>query len=323
MKKEINYSGETRFKQAHLNYFATKWKRLDVRGKSSKELKDIINELHKCNRYLLRCIKSLDYKESEARKAGTAGKQAQKQADHKLITKAKRAERVIARQNARKLVVEAKSVLQSKISDLLSNIRQLRNRIAKGLMRERSLRAEISSLKKQLESKPDKQLASQFFIDLANEYKDKYDKEKIRANRNLMKKQRQKIVKKEVVVAVEKPRSLEEIKALKFKQYVDQPIDKRMVNTSDIALKTILFFKDSDLTLDEMQILFKGVLIGTFTSKQIELKPRVLAKLERKGYLSRDKTGIANASHYWFLTISGEKIVSDFKNYLSYGKTKL
>lgn len=323
MKKEINYSGETRFKQAHLNYFATKWKRLDIRGKSSKELKDIINELQKVNRYLLRCVKTLDYKESEAKKLGTVIKNKQKQEDNRAITRAKRYERVIARQNARKLVTEAKSILQSKISDLLSNIRQLRSRIAKGLMRERALRATIRELQKQLEAKPSKDLASQFMVDEVNHWKSKYDEARIRANKTLMRKQRVKTVKTKVIVEVERKRTAEEISALKLKRYLDQPLDKKIANASDIALKSVNFLQSKNLDFVDAQILFKGILFKSFNAKDVGVRNVRLAKMEEKGYISRDKTGLIHLSYYWFLTTKGLELVRDFNKYISNGKNEL
>lgn len=322
-KKEIIYAGEKRYKQAHLNYFATKWKRLDLRGKSSKDLKDIINELLKAQRYLLRCIRALDYKESQAKKSVTAVKNKQKSEDNKLVTQAKRTERLIAKENAKKSITEVKNAFKREISDLLSKIRYLRGRIAGGLLRERSLRAEVRSLKDQLDYAKKQESPTEYLVSQVNYWKDKFDEANSRANKNLMRRQRRKVVKKVVKEIVEKPRSQQEMRALKSIKFLDQPLPDRILNTADIALKTATFMESNKIDHAELAVIMKGQILKSFTPRQIGYPNRRLAKLMEKGYLSRDSTGVQDASKYYFLTPMSVELIKAFEKEVLYGKSKI
>lgn len=320
MAKETIYNGEVRYKKATLNHFATKWLRLDVRGKSSKELKEVIVELKKVNKYMYRCITALDYKEGEARKKVTQVKNEEHKRSNKEISRVKTLERIRHKELQRKSVREAESVLKSEIRDLLRQLARLKLRLAASLNREKAFKDKLAEV-----SYPgmDAGFANQYFIDLANEWKDKFDEASDRARKNLMKKQRVKTVKEKVVVEIERKKTVEDFRAEKLLSYVSKPLSDRVVNITDTVLKIVSFLSEKDIPLNDINMIIKGNIMSTFTAQSIGVKSRTLLSMEAKGWFSKGNTGIGNRQNYWFLTTDATKLIKELMDYMSYGKTKL
>jgi hypothetical protein len=104
----------------------------------------------------------------------------------------------------------------------------------------------------------------------------------------------------------------------RFMRYQGKRLDERLVNMSEIAVKSTMWTRDNGLTNTQLSALMEINLKGS--SQRVELTGvtnTVLKGLEDQGYLNSVYT---NAIKYYFLTATGEQKCKDYMNFLSYGK---
>lgn len=123
--------------------------------------------------------------------------------------------------------------------------------------------------------------------------------------------------KREPKVVKEKPLPGE----IRIKNMLNKPIDERLLNITDLTIKTQVFIKDRGFTMGQLTALSQvGLYPKVRKSDIVGQDKEVLKTLESKGLISSQYLGAGRNEKYWYITPDGEQALKDFKNYLSYGK---
>ena len=110
--------------------------------------------------------------------------------------------------------------------------------------------------------------------------------------------------------------------AKRLERIVDKGVSEKMVNNLEYVTRTAIFLKSSKLTIDNLALLTRCEMLGNVKSRDLGVTYKVLGTLTEQGYLNVS-TELKGSTKYWYLSLKGQQLIKDYKNYLSYAKSVL
>ena len=263
-------------------YTYSKWGRYDPRGKGSAEKTEMINELRTVVQILSKRIDKI-------KAASAYSKQLWEEEKKAILQKARE-----DKQEALKELRREKNKEKTEERRALG-VKSLKSKLATRDARLASVEKEKDELKKELRlaKRREERLRKRVDASLA-QLKKKWDK---------------RIVEKEVVP--------EELRA--YLKFIEKPFDRRGLNAVEVAVKTTRFITNNNLKPDDLGVLSELNVYGAVTADKIDTKvtKTTLSSMVKRGLLNKQMVG---GKANYFLTAGGEEIITNYINYISYGK---
>jgi chromosome segregation ATPase len=268
--------------------FYSEFKRYDARGKSSKVMRTMIEELLSNVRYQVSRYRKLWWHIHMVKLAFKEYKKEATKREKRLKILIEKTE-----QAKQKATTTIRETYKRKLTNVRNKVNTRDNRVE-------ILNQELETFAQEKKTK-DREIAKL----LRQHERDESEKKEIRSRKRRV-----------VVKKVEQPLPLE-VKQMQAR--LAKPAHKRGIDILDISTKLTKFCADNGLTDKQLTSLLQCEVDGKLTTASTIVATRnILEGLEKLEYLGRQ---LAGGIYIYFLTPKGQQTVKDYKNYISYGKT--
>lgn len=263
---------------------ASRFHRWDHRGKSSKDMKIMIDEMRDVINTLVSRHSKLKYAFQKNKESWVAER--------------------------KQLIAQNKEDVKNSVKESLKELRIKHNkRIAYWLSSKASWNNKVKKRDETINSQKEtiKQLNSEIrsLNTKLNKLTKKYDE--------LVKRKPDKVVKFEIPPEVKRLRTL-----------VSKSFSERGINHLDFTLKLNDILSENNLSLDNYNLILKLSLIEIpSTLRELETTYAKINRLINMGYIKQEASGIERHGNIFYLTPAGHELIKNINNHLTFSKSKL